>query len=109
MHRPIGPIGPIGPTRPIRGVRRSNSKKLSVQVLLQYISQKVITLSGRRLLQYRAFLLHYRARNTYSIGRLLHYRLVQGAIQVLRNAIFLEIGPHPPPRNANNIEHITPS
>ena len=61
------------------------------------------------LLQYRAFLLHYRARNTYSIGRLLHYRLVQGAIQVLRNAIFLEIGPHPPPRNANNIEHITPS
>ena len=30
----------------------------------------------------------------------------QGAIQVLRNAIFLEIGP-PPPRNANNIEHYT--
>ena len=30
-----------------------------------------------------------------------------GAIQVLRNAIFLEIGPPPPPRNANNIEHYT--
>ena len=31
-----------------------------------------------------------------------------GDIQVLRNAIFLEIGPpHPPPRNANNIEHYT--
>ena len=29
-----------------------------------------------------------------------------GAIQVLRNAIFLEIGP-PLPRNANNIEHYT--
>ena len=33
-----------------------------------------------------------------------------GAIQVLRNAIFLQIGPPPTPRNANNIEHyITPS
>ena len=30
-----------------------------------------------------------------------------GAIQVLRNAIFLQIGPHPPPRKANNIEHYT--
>ena len=30
-----------------------------------------------------------------------------GAIQVLRNAIFLQIGPHPPPRNINNIEHYT--
>ena len=29
------------------------------------------------------------------------------ASQVLRNAIFLEIGPPPPPRNANNIEHYT--
>ena len=28
-----------------------------------------------------------------------------GAIQVLRNAIFLQIGP--PPRNVNNIEHYT--
>ena len=26
---------------------------------------------------------------------------------MLRNAIFLEIGPPPPPRNANNIEHYT--
>ena len=31
----------------------------------------------------------------------------KGAIQVLRNAIFLEIEPHPPSRNANNIEHYT--
>ena len=30
-----------------------------------------------------------------------------GAIQVLRNAIFLEIGPPPTPRNANNIENYT--
>ena len=29
-----------------------------------------------------------------------------GAIQVLRNAFFLEIGP-PPPRNANNIDPYT--
>ena len=37
------------------------------------------------------------------------YRIVRvyGAIQVLRNAIFLEIEPHPPPRNANNIEYYT--
>ena len=33
--------------------------------------------------------------------------LLLGAIQVLRNAFFLEIGPHPPPRNANNIEPYT--
>ena len=26
---------------------------------------------------------------------------------MLHNTIFLEIGPHPPPRNANNIEHYT--
>ena len=30
-----------------------------------------------------------------------------GAIQVLRNAFFLEIGPPPTPRNANNIEPYT--
>ena len=33
--------------------------------------------------------------------------VVLGAIQLLRNAIFLEIGPPPTPRNANNIEHDT--
>ena len=33
--------------------------------------------------------------------------LQYGAIQVLRNTIFLQIGPHPPPRNVNNIEHYT--
>ena len=30
-----------------------------------------------------------------------------GAIQVLHNAIFWKLDPHPPPRNANNIEHYT--
>ena len=55
---------------------RSVSKKISVQVLLQYQS-KVIT-GG--LLQYRAFyyiigqLLHYRAFFYYIIGQLLQYR-----------------------------------
>ena len=30
-----------------------------------------------------------------------------GAIQVLRNAFFWELDPHPPPHNANNIEPYT--
>ena len=30
-----------------------------------------------------------------------------GAILVLRNAVFLKMDPHPPPRNANNIEPYT--
>ena len=38
--------------------------------------------------------------------KLFLYCAIKGAIQVLRNAIFLEIGP-PPPRNANSIEHYT--
>ena len=43
-----------------------------------------------------------------SFTTIIHERTrTQGAIEVLRNAIFLEIGPHPTPRNANNIEHYT--
>ena len=34
------------------------------------------------------------------------YIYIYGAIQVLRNAFFLEIG-HPPPHNANNVEPYT--
>ena len=46
--------------------------------------------------------------NTFSTPRVaLKVFIFIGASQVLRNAIFLQIGPHPPPRNANNIEHYT--
>ena len=37
----------------------------------------------------------------------IYYAGILGAIQVLRNAIFLETGPPPTPRNANDIEHYT--
>ena len=33
--------------------------------------------------------------------------LFQGAIQVLRNVFFWKLDPHPPPRNANNVEPYT--
>ena len=33
--------------------------------------------------------------------------MILGAIQVLRNAFFWKLDPHPPPRNANNIEPYT--
>ena len=64
------------------------------------ISQKVITLSGRRFITVSGVLLHYRAVITlsgvfftlsgsyYSIGRLLHYRLVQLSL----TCVFLAIG-----------------
>ena len=71
---------------------RSISKKISVQVFYS-ISQKVITLSGRRFTTVSGVLFHYRAVITlsgvfrYIIGqllqyrRLLHYRLVQASLQ----------------------------
>ena len=43
--------------------------------------------------------------NTFHKNVLLNIHV--GAIQVLRNAFFLEIWPLPPPRNANNVEPYT--
>ena len=61
---------------------RSISKKY-LCTFYYSISQKVITLSGRRFITVSGVLLHYRAffitlsGSYYGIGRLLHYRLVQ--------------------------------
>ena len=64
---------------------RSISKKY-LCTFYYSISQKVITLSGRRFITVSGVLLHYRAVITlsgvfyYIIGRLLHYRLVQPSL-----------------------------
>ena len=38
---------------------------------------------------------------------IIFWGIVLGAIQVLRNAFFWKLDPHPPPRTANNIEPYT--
>ena len=76
---------------------RSISKKISVQVLLQYqskryyiIGQEVYYSIGRfyyiigQLLHYRAFFITLSG-TYYSIGRLLHYRLVQDPFTYFRS------------------------
>ena len=52
-------------------------------------------------------------KNLYYVTKPEIYNILKGAIQVLRNAFFWKLkfisrlDPHPPPRNANNIEPYT--